>query len=224
MPDTTTDAQEQADRIGQSWEYLAWRMWCAGTRNLSAIARSLQEMEAAGRIDNSPHDHRNVKRAIQRESKLAREALDGDETDALMEYIAGLEEQFGEADRLMRTGDNDNAKLGGLKVKVDLLAKLAAAKGVVTERKAEQHSGTLAITNVDVAAVVDNAAAATAACVLLDALGHSADDTGGAGETRSALPVPSGAAPLAAEPEAHGSDSGPDAPPHGDDAAAPREE
>ena len=79
-----------------------------------------------------------------RSSKIARKALDIDETDALTEYIAGLEEQFGEADRLLRTGDNDNAKLGGLKVKVDLLEKLAAAKGIATKR--ERTDGSLDVT------------------------------------------------------------------------------
>ncbi len=221
MPDEpTTAAEETCPEPSLTWGYQAWRLWCAGNRNKSAIFRTLKAQYG----DAMPKWDDCITKAIARESKIARAALEIDETDALMEYVAGLEEQFGEADRLMRTGDNDNAKLGGLKVKVDLLAKLAAAKGVVTERKAEQHSGTLSITNIDVAAVVDNATAATAACALLDALGHSADDTGGSGETRSALPIPGGTAPLAAEPEAAGPDGGPDAPPHGDDAAAPREE
>lgn len=141
----TTDAEEQADNIGQTWEYLAWRMWCSGNRNCSAIARTLQEWEAAGRVDDAPSDHRMVKRALQRESKIARAALDADETDALTEYIAGLEEQFGEADRLMRTGDNDNAKLGGLKVKVDLLEKLAGAKGITTKREGQTVDGKIIV-------------------------------------------------------------------------------
>lgn len=141
----TTDAdeeQEQADKSGQTWEYLAWRMWCSGNRNCSAIARTLQEAEAAGQIDSSPSDHRMVKRALIRESKIAREALDIDETDALSEYIAGLEEQFGEADRIMRHGVNDFAKLGGLNAKLTLLEKLAAAKGIPT--KHEKHDATVA--------------------------------------------------------------------------------
>jgi len=108
-------------------------------RNKAAIHRALRAKYG----DAMPVHEDCITRALARESKIARAALDIDETDALMEYIAGLEEQFGEADRLMRTGDNDNAKLGGLKVKVDLLAKLAAAKGVVTERKAATIDGEL---------------------------------------------------------------------------------
>jgi hypothetical protein len=223
MPDTpTTDAEEQSQNPAETWAYEAWRLWCAGNRNKSAIHRALRAKYG----EAIPSDGNCITRAIARESKIARAALDIDETDALTEYIGGLEEQFGEADKILRNARNENARCGALKLKVDLLAKLAAAKGVVTERKAQEHSGSVAVavTTIDVAAVVSDADKSAAACDLLALLRSGADDTGGPSGGDEPLPVATGAAPGPAEPQAHGPDGGPDAPPHGDDAASPREE
>jgi hypothetical protein len=173
----TTTAEETGPEPSLTWGYQAWRLWCAGNRNKSAIFRTLKAQYG----DAMPKWDDCITKALARESKIARAALDIDETDALMEYIAGLEEQFGEADRLMRTGDNDNAKLGGLKVKVDLLAKLAAAKGVVTERKAQEHSGSVQVNTVNAAAVLDDEETTRLAVELTNRIGLGAALTGAAG-------------------------------------------
>jgi hypothetical protein len=219
-------AANQPQELAVTWQYLAWRMWCAGTRNYAGIHRALT---AQGYT--LPKDASNcVRRAIARESKLAAKDLAKRDIDPEAEYIAGLEEDFADADKLLRTGDNANARLGGLKLKVELREKLAAAKGVVTRREGREHSGTLAVAAVDVSAVVSNEAAAEAAAALLAAIaagdnaGPRAADAGGAGPGDGTVPVPAGAAPESAEPPTPAPGSGPDAPPDGDNAAAPREE
>jgi hypothetical protein len=226
MPDdTTTDAEEQAANSAdnlqaepEGWQELVWRAYCKGNRRTGTL-RKVSE------ANGGPRSWHTVDLFIRKQLKAL--AIASSAEDERVAYEQGLEADLEDGDAILNRAvseNNVNGQVGALRAKMEAREKLAASRGVVTERKAEQHSGTLAITNVDVAAVVDNAAAATAACALLDALGHSADDAGGSGETRSALPVPGGAAPLAAEPEAPRPDSGPDAPPHGDDAAAPREE
>ena len=82
----TTDAEEGSPEQSESWGYQAWRMWCAGNRNKSAIFRALKQQYG----DAMPKWNDCITKAIARESKIARKALDIDETDALTEYIAGL--------------------------------------------------------------------------------------------------------------------------------------
>jgi len=174
---STTSAAKHAE----TWQYKAWRLWCAGNRNKLAIHRALQ-----AEYPDLPKDPQCITRAIKRESKIARTELDNRGVDPLSEYIAGLEEDFGEADRLLRSGDNANARLGGLKLKVTLRQLIAAAKGVVTERKAEEITGANGeplIPPLLVDKVLQDEQATELAAALVERVGYSQDDASGTGDS-----------------------------------------
>lgn len=103
------------------WVGLAWAAWCAGERNLTALGKQFRK---------SP---KTVKANLIKYS--AARAAETQSVDATAEYIDGLEHDMREALRTYRTAENPNAKVGALKHATSCREKLAAAKGVVTERK-----------------------------------------------------------------------------------------
>lgn len=103
------------------WVGLAWAAWCAGERNLAALGKQFRK---------SP---KTVKANLIKYS--AARAAETQSVDATTEYLDGLEHDMREALRTYRTAENPNAKVGALKHATSCREKLAAAKGVVTERK-----------------------------------------------------------------------------------------
>ena len=103
------------------WVGLAWAAWCAGERNLTALGKQFRK---------SP---KTVKANLIKYS--AARAAETQSVDATTEYLDGLEHDMREALRTYRTAENPNAKVGALKHATSCREKLAAAKGVVTERK-----------------------------------------------------------------------------------------
>ena len=111
---------EKAGDNGE-WVGLAWAAWCAGERNLTALGKQFGK-------------HPDTVKANLIKYSAAR-AAETQSVDATTEYLDGLEHDMREALRTYRTAENPNAKVGALKHATSCREKLAAAKGVVTERK-----------------------------------------------------------------------------------------
>lgn len=122
---------------GGTWETAAWLLWTsAGERSYTAIRDALKTQYA-----DVPVQGRTVKKAIDDISQSVALAMSEGLLSAAGEYIASLEAALKEAWKLYRTSDNSSASVAALKLVVDLLEKIAAAKGVVTQRKAEELTG-----------------------------------------------------------------------------------
>ena len=103
------------------WIGLAWGAWCAGERNLAALGRQ---------FDKSPA---TVKANLLKYSQAR--AAEVSDVDATAEYIDGLQHDLREALRTYRDAGNPNAKVGALRHASQCRKDMAAAKGVVTDRK-----------------------------------------------------------------------------------------
>jgi glutathione S-transferase len=107
-------------------------MQLAGETNVSEIARRVDQVNADGRPMTE-----KVKRAIRR-VRRTKAALDSEEglEDAQQDYIEGKHLDLADADSLFRNAESDAVRLGALKSRSDFRDNIAAALGVVTERKA----------------------------------------------------------------------------------------
>jgi len=63
------------------------------------------------------------------------------DVDPTAEYLDGLQHDLREALRTYRESENPNAKVGALKLAAQIRKDMAAARGVVTERKAHELTG-----------------------------------------------------------------------------------
>lgn len=140
----------------REWVGLAWAAWLQGERNYSALARS---------FGKDPHTVKDNLRkyAAQRSAELGA-------IDRTSEYIDGLEADLREALRTYRGSTNPNAKVGALKLAVQIRELLAAAGGVVTKREARENSGTIAVTGGFAEAIHGSAEAQDAAFALASAI------------------------------------------------------
>jgi len=127
------------------WQRVAFDLWCRGHRRWEPIARTCKQLYADGKLADQPTDARSVKRAVLKELSLYRADDDKNRVDPLQEYIIGLEADLLEADRLQRNAVNESAKCGALRLKLELRTRIAAAKGVVTERKGVENSGEVGV-------------------------------------------------------------------------------
>ena len=109
------------------WVGQAWAAWCAGERNLTALGRIFNKSPKA------------VKRNLQKYA--AARAAEVSDVDPTAEYIDGLQHDLREALRTYRESENPNAKVGALKLAAQIRKDMAAARGVVTERKAHELTG-----------------------------------------------------------------------------------
>lgn len=109
------------------WVGQAWAAWCAGERNLTALGRIFNKSPKA------------VKRNLQKYA--AARAAEVSDVDPTAEYLDGLQHDLREALRTYRESENPNAKVGALKLAAQIRKDMAAARGVVTERKAHELTG-----------------------------------------------------------------------------------
>ena len=120
------EQQRKASDTGE-WVGLAWAAWCAGERNLTGLGKSFGKSPAA------------VKRNLQKYA--AARAAEVSDVDPTAEYLDGLQHDLREALRTYRESENPNAKVGALKLAAQIRKDMAAARGVVTERKAHELTG-----------------------------------------------------------------------------------
>jgi hypothetical protein len=109
------------------WVGLAWAAWCAGERNVTALARQFGKAPATVRTN------------LLKYSKAR--AAEVSDVDPTAEYIDGLQHDLREALRTYRDSENPNAKVGALKLAEQIRKDMAAARGVVTERSARELRG-----------------------------------------------------------------------------------
>ena len=165
-------ASKKADNDGGAWVALAWAAWCCGDRCYTALGKQFGK-------------HRTtVKAQLDKYSKQrATELADG--TDATAEYLDSVEALLCELWALYRMAEQESTKLGCLKQVSEQLTKLAAARGVVTERKGVENSGEVTVHG-DGDSGVDKLLAFLAGRACEDAPGDAAGspeaaDSGGAG-------------------------------------------
>jgi hypothetical protein len=119
------DYNLSADGDGaEDWVLRAWQLWLRGVREWTKLG------EQVGK------DRKTVKRHLEKFSHAVQEALLANGMDALAEYVGTLREALTATWALYANTDQDNVKLGCLKTVSDLAEQIAAALGVVTERKA----------------------------------------------------------------------------------------
>lgn len=119
-------ATKKAEKNGE-WVGLAWADWCSGEQNLSELGR---RYGVKGET---------VKSNLRKYS--AARAAEVSDVDPTAEYLDGLQHDLREALRTYRDSDNPNAKVGALKLAETIRKDMAAARGVVTERKAHELTG-----------------------------------------------------------------------------------
>ena len=163
MNDMPRKPIEKAAESGE-WIGLAWAAWCAGERNLAALGKQFNKAPAT------------VKANLIKYS--AARAAETQSVDATAEYIDGLEHDMREALRTYRTAENPNAKVGALKHATSCREKLAAAKGVVTERRSvavgqDPGLGPLQ-TKSEVEIILSDPEAIDLACALSERIANSA--------------------------------------------------
>ena len=123
-----------AEEDGDTWEVLAWRLWCRGERTYTTILSLVQAAAARREVPAAPKDWRVVKRVLGDISRAYRVAMDQKAIDAAAEYVAGLQHDLEEATRLWEQSTKDRDRTRLLKQVSDLREKIATAKGVVTRR------------------------------------------------------------------------------------------
>jgi transposase-like protein len=111
------------------WAETAYRAHARGQRNISALSKQF----GVG--------WQTCRDWIRRVGCFMAEQEEQAELEARAEYVAGLEEILGQAQATYAKTENDNAKIGALRVALDSLEKLAAARGVVTKREGKEHTG-----------------------------------------------------------------------------------
>lgn len=123
-----TEAEVKAEG---EWIGLAWAAYVSGEATITALARQFDKSWAT------------MKRALKKHSAARAAELSVFNADA--EYIDGLRHDLRRAEQIAREAENPNARVGALKVCVQIREKLAAALGVVTERVALEHTGTMQV-------------------------------------------------------------------------------
>lgn len=109
------------------WVGKAWAMWCAGEHNYSAIAKALG-------VTRETVKNNLIKYSAARASEVA-------DINPTADYLGGLEYDLQEALRTYRGSPNPNAKVGALKLATQIRKEMAAARGVVVDRKAIEVTG-----------------------------------------------------------------------------------
>lgn len=114
----------------------AWRLLSEGVYTFRAIARGVNEKTGCS------HTHEWVKRALIRHSKLIEETMESGAIDSRAKYLSALYQRRASAARIANNaGARDADRLAALRIMLECDEKVAAAEGVVTQRRAEEHSG-----------------------------------------------------------------------------------
>jgi hypothetical protein len=137
------------------WAFKAWRMWLSGVTNWSAIARAVGVTMSNGRPDGQ-----KVKRHVDKLRHFLAQLRKAEDIDeATEDYIEGKTMDLHDADKLLRTADNDNARVSALKTKTAIRESIAEARGVATKSRGNVVEGEpVQIATVsDVLAVIERA-------------------------------------------------------------------
>ena len=150
---STTGGEEQTPRIAQAESEpedtgnkhqpcmeRAWELLAEGVFTYSALANG------ANLVQGCRHDHHWAQRAIRKHSQMVAELIDDPLISHRAEYIQGLQKRRAAAARIANDSEAANfEKVAALKIMVDCDTKIAATKGVVTERKGMDLKGKLAL-------------------------------------------------------------------------------
>jgi len=114
----------------------AWRLLSEGVYTFRAIARGVREKTGC------THDDKWVKRALVKHGQLVSETIESGAIDSRAKYLQAIYARRAAAARIVNKDNTlDSARVAALKVMVDCDEKIAAAEGVVTQRRAEEVRG-----------------------------------------------------------------------------------
>ena len=106
------------------WAEQAWRAWCRGQKNKSALARQFGV------------SRETITRNLEKFSRLVRLAADSDGVDVWQQAVVGQEEILSEAWRVHADpGATNFEKLKALQVAAAAIEQIAGLNGVVTRRQ-----------------------------------------------------------------------------------------
>ena len=109
--------------------------------SLAFRARLRRKVEWAVLAKQFDKDWRTVKLNVQKYASILAIGYEKGDVGALAEYIEGVEDDKSRADEVHGQADEPRDKIACLKQITECRKLIAAAKGVVTERKNVQHSG-----------------------------------------------------------------------------------
>lgn len=114
----------------------AWRLLGEGVYTFRAIARGVNEKTGCS------HTHEWVKRALVKHGQLIADTLESGAIDSRAKYLNALYARRASANAIARDpAAKHSDRVAALRVMLDCDEKIAAAEGVVTQRKAQEHSG-----------------------------------------------------------------------------------
>lgn len=138
MPDDALEREGEEVETGRGnvapliipeWVPKAWEMRIVGMQSWESIAAAVG------------HHWQTVQKWVVRYSQVLGEVLDHEDTvHARAEYVASLQRIKRQAEQIVLESENPFAKTGALNTRLRACEKLAAAKGVVTERKQEERA------------------------------------------------------------------------------------
>ena len=123
--ETPNDPPDDEDE----WIRIAWRARLTKRPSWRALARQF-----------GVH-HETVKRQVVAYSKVVADAYQTGDVDSLAEYVEGTYEDMKDADRLAREGLSEQTRIVAIGKRQDFRQRIAAAKGVVTERNGHEVTG-----------------------------------------------------------------------------------
>lgn len=127
--DTNPDGKHGAC-VAEAWDLLA-----QGVYTWRAIARGVNAKTGCS------HDHKWAQRAIRTHSQLVAEAMNDPAIDHRAKYIQGLHADLAAFAVIANAGAKDSDRVAARRSMVDIREKIAAACGVVTQRRGEEVSG-----------------------------------------------------------------------------------
>ena len=129
------DAAENVQGEPEGWQEAVWRAYCKGNRRINTL---VQVAKASG----GPAHWHSVDRFVKRQLKAL--AIHGCAETERVAYEEGLQADLEDADAILNRAVNEgntNGQVGALRVKMDARERLAASRGVITQRKSAEVSG-----------------------------------------------------------------------------------
>lgn len=119
----------------EGWQEAVWRAYCKGNRRTGPLCK-------VSEANGGPAKWDTVNNFLARQKKAL--LIDRLAEEDRVDYEAGLESDLEDADAIYNRAvgeGNTNGQIGALRAKMEARERIAASRGVVTQRKGEEHSG-----------------------------------------------------------------------------------
>lgn len=129
------DIPRNAESEPEGWQEAVWRAYCKGNRRTGPLCKVSESNGGPGKWDT-------VNNFIARQKKAL--LIDRLAEEDRVDYEAGLESDLEDADAIYNRAvgeGNTNGQIGALRAKMEAREKLAASRGVVTQRTRQEQTG-----------------------------------------------------------------------------------